>query len=62
VRRDFELYGPMVRPGGLVLFDDYDAPEWPEIKPAIEAVMAEADGWEWLGAEYRTGIARRVQR
>jgi FkbM family methyltransferase len=60
VRRDFELYGPMVRPGGLVLFDDYDTRDWPEIKPAVDTLIAAADGWEWLGADWRIGIARRT--
>jgi FkbM family methyltransferase len=60
VRRDFELYGPLIRPGGLVLFDDYDTKEWPEIKPAVDDLMKAAEGWEWVGAEWRTGIARRL--
>jgi FkbM family methyltransferase len=60
VRRDFEIYGPLIRPGGLVLFDDYDTTEWPEIKPAVDDLMASAEGWEWLGADWRTGIARRL--
>lgn len=60
VRRDFEIYGPLIRPGGLVLFDDYDTTDWPEIKPAVDDLMRSAAGWEWLGADWRTGIARRV--
>jgi uncharacterized coiled-coil protein SlyX len=60
VRRDFELYGPLIRPGGLVLFDDYDTKDWPEIKPAVDDLMKAAEGWEWVGAEWRTGIARRL--
>ena len=59
VERDLELYCPMVRPGGLVLFNDYGARERPEIKPAVDALMANAAEWEWLGSEWRTGIARR---
>ena len=59
VRRDFKLYGPMVRHGGLVLFDAYDTTERPEIKPAVDAAMASSPGWQWLGSDWRTGIARR---
>ena len=60
VRRDFELYGPMVQKGGLVVFDDYETAEWPEIKPAIDDAIASTPGWEWVGSEWRAGIARRT--
>ena len=59
VERDVALYCPMVRPGGIVLFNDYGARERPEIKPAVDALMANTAEWEWLGSEWRTGVARK---
>ena len=60
VKQDFEMYGPLVRPGGLIAFHDIlprpDMPDiqvdkfWQEIKEKYEAV-------EFVGAE---GSGRRI--
>ncbi|MXN67191.1 glycosyltransferase [Stappia sp. GBMRC 2046] len=60
VTRDFELYGDMVRPGGLLVFDDYDTTDWPAIKPFVDDVVRADGRWQWIGGEWRTGILRRV--
>ncbi|MBA5778051.1 DUF115 domain-containing protein [Stappia sp. F7233] len=60
VTRDFELYGDMVRPGGLLVFDDYDTTDWPAIKPFVDDVVRADERWQWIGGEWRTGILRRV--
>ena len=40
VIRDFELYTPLVAPGGFVLFDDYIDPEYsPEVRPAVDHIV-----------------------
>ncbi len=60
VKRDFETYGPMVRQGGLVLFDDYDTAEWPDIADYVDQHVRGLEGWEWLGGAWRTGALRRT--
>jgi predicted O-methyltransferase YrrM len=62
VRRDFELYASLVEPGGIVLFDDYDTKDWPEVKEAVDRLLADAEGWTWLGSEWRTGILKSARR
>jgi len=59
VARDFELYSPLVKSGGLIIFDDYGAPEWPGIQPYVDEHLRSEKGWSWVGADWRTGIMRR---
>ena len=61
VRRDFELYAPLLEPGGILLFDDYDTSDWPEVKEAVDRILADAKGWKWLGSEWRTGILKSTE-
>lgn len=62
VKRDFEAYGPMVREGGLVLFDDYDTAEWPDIADYVDRQVRTLEGWNWVGGAWRTGVLRRTSR
>lgn len=59
VAHDFETYGPMVKPGGLLLFDDYGSEHWPGIKPYVDEHARNDPDWIWIGGEFRTGIIRR---
>jgi glycosyltransferase involved in cell wall biosynthesis len=60
VARDFELYGPMVKPGGILVFDDYDTEDWPSIKPFVDEYVRPRAEWNWIGGEFRTGLFRRA--
>lgn len=61
VAADYANYAPMVRPGGLLVFDDYGSDHWPGIQPFVDEQVRGDPGWTWLGGEYRTGIlARRM--
>lgn len=62
VAHDFETYGPMVRPGGLLLFDDYGSDHWPGIKPYVDEHARTDPNWIWIGGEFRTGVMRRKQQ
>ena len=53
VKYDFDTYVGMVRPGGYVLFDDYDVEEWPDIKRYVDNEI------ESLPYLYRTGAGFR---
>jgi predicted O-methyltransferase YrrM len=56
VTRDFEYYGPLVRKSGFILFDDYDAPEWPAIKAFVDEDIADRSDLHFLGGEFRTAV------
>jgi len=62
ITRDYELYGNLVKPNGLLIFDDYDTQDWPEIKPYVDATVIPDKRWIWVGADYRTGILKRAAR
>lgn len=59
VAADFEAYGPLVRPGGLIVFDDYGSEHWPGIKPYVDEVVRKDPNWTWIGGEFRTGLLSR---
>ncbi len=61
VARDFDLYGNSVKLNGILIFDDYDTEDWPDIKPYVDEMVRPLDQWEWIGGEFRTGIFRRVR-
>tara|TARA_R110002072_G_scaffold20532_10_gene74330 strand:- start:2673 stop:3800 length:1128 start_codon:yes stop_codon:yes gene_type:complete len=60
VRQDFENYFPLVRQGGLVVIDDYDVAEWPDIKKyADQKVVPRADV-QVIFAGFRTLLLRKI--
>lgn len=59
VARDFELYGPLVKPGGIVVFDDYGTDDWPAIQEYVDKEVRPLDDWVWLGSGWRTAAFRR---
>lgn len=61
VRADFETYAPMVRPGGYILFDDYDVQTWPDIRRYVDAEIAGLPELRRVGAAFRT-IVFQVER
>ncbi len=56
VKFDFENYGPMVRPGGYIMFDDYDVQDWPDIKVYVDAEINPRDDLTFVGAGFRTAV------
>jgi predicted O-methyltransferase YrrM len=61
VKADFENYSPFVRLGGFVIFDDYGAREWPDIRRFVDKEMSGHPNFELVGAEWRTAVFRAVQ-
>jgi len=69
VRADFELYGSLVRPGGLIAFHDIvegssdtseDVPRfWREIRPSLVETRELVDSWEQGG--FGIGVGRRAK-
>jgi len=58
VKYDFDKYGPLVREGGFILFDDYDVEDWPEIKRYVDTEIEGLSHLEKIGADYRTAVYR----
>ena len=50
VKNDFELYSPMVKNGGYIVFDDYNDYEFsPEVRPMVDHIISTLDGYEIIG-------------
>ena len=59
VKSDFDTYFPLLQPGGYVIFDDYNAKEWPGVQQFIDHDLQQAPGLEYLGAIGRTAVGRK---
>lgn len=60
VKFDFENYFQFVEAGGYVIFDDYNAKEWPGVQKFIdEDLVTSYPDLEYLGFYSRTAVARR---
>lgn len=59
VAADFENYGPLVKPGGLMIFDDYGSEHWPGIQPYVDETVRTDPNWIWIGADYRTAVVAK---
>lgn len=50
VEADWRRYAGHVLPGGIVLFDDYSDPSWPEVTRFVDDLLAsKPTGWRLLG-------------
>lgn len=49
VKRDFELYAPLVSRNGFIVFDDYWCPACPGVRPAVDEIVSKAKGYEVIG-------------
>lgn len=59
IKFDFDHYHSLVGPGGYILFDNYDAVEWPDVKAFIDQEVRPRSDLEFIGADWRTFIFRR---
>lgn len=61
VKGDFENYSPFVRMGGFVIFDDYGAKDWPDVKRFVDSEMPSNQRFVPVGAEWRTAVFRAIK-
>ncbi len=61
VKGDFENYSPFVRLGGFVIFDDYGANDWPDVKRFVDTEMPNHPRFVPVGSEWRTAVFRVVK-
>jgi cephalosporin hydroxylase len=59
VKFDFETYFPLLEPGGYVIFDDYNAKEWPGVTRFIDDDLRYTPEVEYLGTVSRTVVVRK---
>ena len=60
VKRDFDLYFELMSKNSLILFDDYNTPEWPQIQQYVDDEVFNREDLEFVGADWRTAIFRKL--
>lgn len=60
VAYDFEHYVDLVKPGGYIIFDDYNSTDWPEVRTYVDDVVKPREDVEFVGAQWRTAVFQRV--
>jgi predicted O-methyltransferase YrrM len=61
VKVDFVLYAPFVKRGGYIIFDDYGAADWPDVKKFVDESVHGHPDVGFVGASWRTAVFRVVQ-
>ena len=56
VKFDFDNYAPMVRPGGLIIIDDYQSPDWPDVTRFVDEEVSKRKGFSLFGVSWRTCV------
>jgi len=59
VLKDWRNYHKRVRPGGIVIFDDYNSPEHPGVKVSVEEICSTFFGWSCLCCIGTSMVVRR---
>ena len=60
VSNDFELYLPKVRIGGLIVVDDYQVANWPDVTKFADEIRATNTSVEFVGGKNRTAIFEKL--
>lgn len=58
-KKDFEIYSPHLKPGGVIFFDDYLQPDNPTngVKKVVDEILTQ--GWELLFADITAVVKRK---
>lgn len=61
VKFDYETYFPLLEAGGYLIFDDYNAKEWPGVKLFVDQLISvKTYNYTYIGAFSRTAIFRKM--
>lgn len=60
VERDFLNYAPLLKPRGLMVFDDYEVKEWPDVKRFVDEVVRNDPSFEFVASGFRSAIVRKI--
>jgi len=61
VKQDFLLYRGFVKEYGYIIFDDYGAEEWPEIKKYVDDEVMSHENLQLVGTGYRSAVFRVIK-
>jgi predicted O-methyltransferase YrrM len=61
VEADFTNYLSAVKKGGYIIFDDYDALEWPDIKRFVDTSVQDHSDLAQVGINWRTAVFQVVR-
>jgi predicted O-methyltransferase YrrM len=62
VKADFENYLGMMRPGGFIIFDDFNSEDWPDVQRYVDNEVKGREDLAFIGAEWRTAIFQVAKR
>jgi len=58
VKSDFDIYAPLVKTGGFIIFDDYSSEDWPDVQDFVDKEVAPRAEFGRVGYEWRTSVYR----
>lgn len=58
VKADYDLYSPLMRPGGFIVFDDYGVDEWPDVSACVDEEVVGSPGVELVRSGWRSAVFR----
>ncbi|WP_306250413.1 glycosyltransferase [Parvularcula sp. IMCC14364] len=61
IKLDFENYAPLVKRGGYIIFDDYGADEWPDVKKFVDEEVKSHPDMTLVGQSWRTIVFRNIK-
>lgn len=59
LRHDWEWYAPLVRPGGMIIFDDYDTADWPDVRAFVDAQVLPRPDMAMVYRGWRNAVFRK---
>ena len=62
VKADFVNYLSAVKRGGYIIFDDYNVPEWPDVKEFVDTSVRDNSNVTLVGTSWRTAVFQVVCR
>jgi len=62
VKADFVNYLASVKRGGYIVFDDYDAPGWPDVKDFVDTSVINHQDVALVGISWRTAVFKVVRK
>ena len=56
VKSDFEIYSPMLKSGGYMIFDDYGDPSWPDVAQCVNECVRPLPDFRCVGDAWHTAV------
>ena len=63
VIKDIEMYVPLVRKDGIIVFDNYDCKAWPQVKPAVDDFLSKnKDNFQILFKYVESYVVKKINK